>query len=122
RALDPGARRHGVHVGAPAPPLLQASALALRPGRDADGAPRGGCRCRGRGTGDCLMDGLMMDFQLTLPHLLRRSETYYGNGEIVSRLPDKSLHRTTYRDTMRRARQLAVALHGLRLERGEPVA
>ncbi len=68
------------------------------------------------------MDGLMMDFQLTLPHLLRRAETYYGNGEIVTRLQDKSFHRTTYRDTMRRARQLAVALKGLGLERGDRVA
>jgi len=32
------------------------------------------------------MDGLMMDFQLTLPHLLRRAETYYGNGEIADDL------------------------------------
>src|SRR4051812_42227093 len=64
----------------------------------------------------------MMDFPLTLPHLLTRAETYFGNGEIVSRLPDKSLHRTTYRDTMRRARQLAVALKGLGLERGDRVA
>ena len=68
------------------------------------------------------MDGLMMDFQLTLPHLLRRSETYFGNGEIVTRLPDKSFHRTTYKDTMRRARQLAVALKDLGLERGDRVA
>jgi fatty-acyl-CoA synthase len=68
------------------------------------------------------VDGLMMDFQLTLPHLLRRAETYYGNGEIVTRLPDKSFHRTTYRDTMRRAKQLAVALKGLGLERGDRVA
>ena len=44
------------------------------------------------------MDGLMMDFQLTLPHLLRRAETYFGGGEIVTRLPDKSFHRTTYGD------------------------
>ena len=68
------------------------------------------------------MDGLMMDFQLTLPHLLRRAETYFGNGEIVTRLPDKSFHRTTYRDTMRRSRQLAVALQKLGLERGDRVA
>jgi fatty-acyl-CoA synthase len=68
------------------------------------------------------MDGLMMDFQLTLPHLLQRAETYFGNGEIVTRLPDKSFHRTTYRDTMRRARQLAVALGELGLERGDRVA
>jgi len=68
------------------------------------------------------MDGLMMDFQLTLPHLLRRAETYYGNGEIVTRLPDKSFHRTTYRDTMQRAKKLAVALTNLGLERGDRVA
>src|SRR2546423_6155078 len=64
----------------------------------------------------------MMDFQLTLPHILKRSETYFGDGEIVTRLPDKSFHRTNYRDTMRRARQLAVALGKLGLERGDRVA
>ena len=68
------------------------------------------------------MDGLMMDFQLTLPHLLRRSEAFLGNGEIVTRRPDKSLHRTNYRETMARARQLAVALQKLGLERGDRVA
>ena len=67
------------------------------------------------------MDGQMMDFQLTLPHLLKRAETYFGAGEIVSRQADKSFHRTTYRDTMRRARQLAVALGTLGLERGDRV-
>jgi fatty-acyl-CoA synthase len=68
------------------------------------------------------MDGLMMDFQLTLPHLLRRSETLLARGEIVTRLPDKSLHRTTYGETMARARRLAVALQKLGLERGDRVA
>jgi len=68
------------------------------------------------------MNGLMMDFPLTLPHLLRRSETLFGNGEIVSRRPDKSLHRTTYRETMARARQLAAALRKLGFERGDRVA
>jgi fatty-acyl-CoA synthase len=67
------------------------------------------------------MDGLMMDFPLTLTHLLTRAETYFGNGEIVTRLPDKSFHRTTYRDTMRRAKQLAVALQKLGLSRGDRV-
>ncbi|HEY2073080.1 MAG TPA: long-chain fatty acid--CoA ligase [Gaiellaceae bacterium] len=67
------------------------------------------------------MDGLMMDFQLTLPHFLRRSETLLANGEIVTRLPDKSIHRTTYGETMARARQLAVALQKLGLERGDRV-
>ena len=49
------------------------------------------------------MNGLMMDFPLTLSHLLRRAETYFGRGEIVSRQPDKSLHRSTYAETMARA-------------------
>src|SRR5439155_26760590 len=63
----------------------------------------------------------MMDFQLTLPHILKRAETYFGDGEIVTRLPDKSFHRTNHRETMRRAKQLAVALQKLGLERGDRV-
>jgi fatty-acyl-CoA synthase len=68
------------------------------------------------------VDGLMMDFPLTLTHLLRRAETFFGAGEIVTRLPDKSFHRTNYRDTMRRARQLAAALQKSGFERGDRVA
>src|SRR5438067_7609890 len=64
----------------------------------------------------------MMDFQLTLPHLLRRAETYFGAKEVVTRLPDRSFHRYTYADMTRRAKQLAVALRGLGLERGDRVA
>jgi fatty-acyl-CoA synthase len=63
-----------------------------------------------------------MDFQLTLPHLLRRAETYHGDKEIVSRLPDRGFQRYTYRDMARRSKQLAVALQGLGLERGDRVA
>ena len=37
------------------------------------------------------MNGLMMDFQLTIPHLLQRAETYFGEKEIVTRLPDQQL-------------------------------
>src|SRR5262249_43077511 len=64
----------------------------------------------------------MMDFQLTLPHLLRRAATYFGAGEIVSRLPDRTLHRTTHAETMERARRLPGALQQLGLERGDRVA
>ena len=39
-----------------------------------------------------------MDFQLTLPPLLRRAETYFPDKQITTRLPDKSFHRYTYRD------------------------
>ncbi|MGB9112527.1 MAG: long-chain fatty acid--CoA ligase [Acidimicrobiales bacterium] len=68
------------------------------------------------------LDGQMMDFQLTLPPLLRRAEQYFGDREIVTRLPDKSFHRYTYREMTRRAKQLAVALRQLGLERGDRVA
>jgi fatty-acyl-CoA synthase len=68
------------------------------------------------------MDGLMMDFQLTLTHLLQRAGTYFGEKEIVTRLPGKSFHRYTYADMARRAKQLAVALRQLGLEPGDRVA
>jgi fatty-acyl-CoA synthase len=68
------------------------------------------------------MDGLMMDFPLTLTHLLRRAETYLGRGEIVSRLPDRTFDRSTYAETLGRAKQLAVALQKLGLERGDRIA
>jgi fatty-acyl-CoA synthase len=68
------------------------------------------------------VDGLMMNFQLTLPTLLRRAESYFGRAEIVTRLPDKSFHRYTYADMTRRARRLAVALEQAGLERGDRVA
>jgi acyl-CoA synthetase (AMP-forming)/AMP-acid ligase II len=68
------------------------------------------------------MDGLMMDYQLTLPTILRRVESYFGAKEVVTRLPDKSFHRYTYADMARRAKQLAVALAELGVQRGDRVA
>jgi fatty-acyl-CoA synthase len=68
------------------------------------------------------MDGLMMDFQLTLPPILRRAETFFGDKQVATRLPDRSFHHYTYRDMARRAKQLAVALQELGLERGDRVA
>ncbi len=68
------------------------------------------------------MRGLMMDYQLTLPTILRRAETYFPDKEIVSRLPDRSFHRTTYGELGARSRRLAAALQGLGLERGDRVA
>jgi fatty-acyl-CoA synthase len=68
------------------------------------------------------VDGLMMEYQLTLPTILRRVESYFGEKEVVTRLPDKSFHRYTYADMARRAKQLAVALAELGLQRGDRVA
>ena len=68
------------------------------------------------------MRGLMMDYQLTLDAILRRGETFFGHKEIVTRLPDRSLHRYTYADMARRARQLALALGALGVQPGDRVA
>jgi fatty-acyl-CoA synthase len=64
----------------------------------------------------------MMDFPLTIPVMLRRAETLFSDQEIVTRLPDRSLQRYTYADMARRTRQLAAALRGQGVERGDRVA
>ncbi|MGZ3873073.1 MAG: long-chain fatty acid--CoA ligase [Mucilaginibacter sp.] len=63
-----------------------------------------------------------MEYQLTIPTILRRAETLYGTKEIVSRLPDKSIHRYTYRDFARRTKKLAAALQQLGVRQGDRVA
>ncbi len=68
------------------------------------------------------MRGLMMEFQLTLPIILRRAENLFGKKEIVSRLPDKGIHRYTYRDFALRVKKLAVALNHLGVSHGDRVA
>lgn len=68
------------------------------------------------------MHGAMMNFPLTLAHLLQRAGRVFGDSEIVSRLPDRSLHRYRYRDFHRRACALAGALQKLGLKKGERVA
>jgi fatty-acyl-CoA synthase len=64
----------------------------------------------------------MMDFPLTLEHLLERGGRLFPDSEIVSRLPNKSLHRHTYADFYRRARALGGALRRMGLKRGGRVA
>jgi fatty-acyl-CoA synthase len=69
-----------------------------------------------------MIHSTMMDFPLTLAHVLDRAGKLFGGSEIVSRLPDKSLHRYTYRDFHARARALAGALQRMGLARGDRVA
>src|ERR1700737_353550 len=68
------------------------------------------------------MRGLMMDSPLTLSAVLRHTEHHHGTREIVSRRADRSLHRYTYRDCLRRARQLGAALRSLGVHQGDRVA
>ena len=67
------------------------------------------------------MRGLMMDYQLTLPILLDRAESLFPNREIVSRRPNRSIHRYTIGDFGPRVRQLAVALQKLGVNKGDRV-
>jgi len=68
------------------------------------------------------MQSTMMDFPLTLPHLLERAGKLFSKEEIVTRLPDKSLHRYTYGDFYKRSRKLASALQKAGLQKGDRVA
>jgi len=67
-------------------------------------------------------DGRMMDFPLSVTHLLERGRAMFPSVEIVSRLPGKALVRHTYADTYRRSEQLARALQRLGVKRGDRVA
>jgi acyl-CoA synthetase (AMP-forming)/AMP-acid ligase II len=67
------------------------------------------------------MEGLMMDYPLTLQHLFERA-TQFPEREIVSRRPDKSIARSTYAEFHARVQKLANALTRLGLEPGDRVA
>ncbi|MGH8751268.1 MAG: AMP-binding protein, partial [Burkholderiales bacterium] len=67
------------------------------------------------------MQGTMMNYPLTLTHILERASKVFPKSEIVSRLPDKSLHRQTFADFYRRARALGLALQRAGMRRGDRV-
>jgi fatty-acyl-CoA synthase len=56
------------------------------------------------------MHGLMQNMPLMISSLIRHADRNHGDTEIVSRETTGGLHRYTYRDAHRRARQLARAL------------
>jgi fatty-acyl-CoA synthase len=56
------------------------------------------------------MRGLMMETPLLIPSLVRHAAEYHGGREIVSRMLDGSIHRTTYAETYVRIQRLANAL------------
>jgi len=63
-----------------------------------------------------------MAVPLTIHQIADRAERYLADGEIVSRRPDKELHRTCYGAVIGRARQLARALVGVGIRPGDRVA
>src|SRR5580765_5383817 len=68
------------------------------------------------------MRGLMMDYPLVLPAIVRRAETLFSNRKVVSRRPDRTICRVTYGQVVDRVRRLAVALQDLGVQPGDRVA
>jgi len=68
------------------------------------------------------MNGLMMDFPLTLPTIFRHAERVFPRREIVTRRADKSRHQYTFADFALRTRKLARALQQLGIRQGDRVA
>ena len=68
------------------------------------------------------MLGLMQDHPLLISSLIEFAERHHGEGEVVSRRVEGDLHRYTYKDVARRARQAANALDAMQLGFGDRVA
>ncbi len=66
------------------------------------------------------MRGLMMDYQLTLRHILERSYRLFPNKEVVTRVGD-AVTRAGYGDVYARVHRLAGALKALGIETGDRV-
>ncbi len=66
------------------------------------------------------MQGLIMDYQLTLRPILERANNLFSKKEIVSRM-DWGIHRYTYADFYKRCCQLAHALTELGIQPGDRI-
>ena len=64
--------------------------------------------------------GRMMDFPLTLTHLLDRARRYFPQTEIVSRGPDGKLHRQTWSDIYDALGEARARARAARREAGRP--
>src|SRR5947207_708845 len=65
---------------------------------------------------------LMMDMPLSISQLIRHADRDHGATEIVSKTVEGAIHRYSYRDAHKRARQLANALKRLGVQPQDRVA
>src|SRR4051812_45295655 len=68
------------------------------------------------------MRGLMMDFPLAMPAIIRRAEALFRHKTIATRRPDRSIAHATYGEMLDRTRRLAVALCTFGIRPGDRVA
>ncbi len=68
------------------------------------------------------MFGLMQKQNLLISSLIEFAERHHGDGEVVSRRVEGDIHRYTWADVARRARQVANTLDGMKLAMSERVA
>ena len=68
------------------------------------------------------MNGLTMNFPLTVSAIVRRADALFRHKGVTSRMPDKSTVRHTYGDIFDRSRRLAVTLRRLGVMPGDRVA
>ncbi len=69
-----------------------------------------------------LMNGLMMNYPLTIDRILARAKRNFPEQEIVSRLADGNIHRYTYGEFYTRTLKLMQALRKLGVKPGDRVA
>uniref|UniRef100_UPI00261DB63D AMP-binding protein n=1 Tax=Accumulibacter sp. TaxID=2053492 RepID=UPI00261DB63D len=69
-----------------------------------------------------MLKGLMQDRPLLISSLIEHAESCHPQAAIVSRTSEGPIHRCTYADIGRRARQVAKALGALGVTAGERVA
>ncbi|BEU26598.1 3-(methylthio)propionyl-CoA ligase [Paraburkholderia sp. 22B1P] len=67
------------------------------------------------------LHGKMMEVPLTVSSLLAHASRHFGTTEIVSKRIERDVHRYTYRDCEKRAKQLAQGLIALGVEAGDRV-
>jgi fatty-acyl-CoA synthase len=67
------------------------------------------------------MHGLMQDRPLLISSLIEHAATFHPHTEIVSRLPEGTVHRTDWQGVCLRSRQVARALQTLGIQQGDRV-
>ena len=67
------------------------------------------------------MQGLMMDYQLTIDRILEHGCRLYARKRVLTKLPNGAMHEYTYGDLLGRVKRLANVLESLGVQVGDRV-